>query len=574
MKQLLLMLAVLLISVEDAIPQKMGDSYALNINNIYLPINSSGVLAEVNVPPLGLGGQFGGHTFLFSGGFCLSGLNDGELWANAVASSSLIRDYLPGIYPISTWEAQIYRVRSDDQPFGLSWQDWIDAVSLGADFYDGNRDGLYTPVDLNANGKWDPDEDRPDLIGDEMLWCVYCDGVPAAQRYWQVPPQYIEIRQTVFAYSNISSLENIIFIRYCIKYVNTYPAYLDSVYFTIWDDPDLGDGADDLVGCDTLLQGGFVYNSGPDDIYGSNPPAFFEAAVGGPVVYIPGETFIDENGNGIYDPGETPLDTAIIRRGPLLGVTEYPGAKNQTLSSGSNYYNGNPGLGDPQTKEQARYYMLGLNASGLILNPCTWPYGDVRGGIDCSEVNPFFWYSGDPVQNYGWINSVSGDQRQLQNIGPFKLEYGKTSEVFVAYSVGQSTNALTSVAKTKDIETIAQTLYNSNFDTAAVTSVREMRGDNVPEDFSLNQNYPNPFNPGTKIKFSIPHQSKVIIKVYDLLGKEVETLVNEEKPVGIYEVAWNAANLPSGVYFYQLKAAPVGGQVGSFITTKKMILLK
>ena len=88
-----------------------------------------------------------------------------------------------------------------------------------------------------------------------------------------------------------------------------------------------------------------------------------------------------------------------------------------------------------------------------------------------------------------------------------------------------------------------------------------------PLDFKLSQNYPNPFNPRTTIKYSVPKISQVQIKVFDVLGNEIETLVNEEKPVNTYEITWNAANLPSGVYFYQLKA-------GDFIETKKMVLIK
>ena len=88
-----------------------------------------------------------------------------------------------------------------------------------------------------------------------------------------------------------------------------------------------------------------------------------------------------------------------------------------------------------------------------------------------------------------------------------------------------------------------------------------------PTQFALEQNYPNPFNPSTKIQYSVPQTSQVQIKVFDVLGNEIETLVNEEKPTGTYELTWNAANLPSGVYFYQIKA-------GSFIETKKMILIK
>ena len=89
----------------------------------------------------------------------------------------------------------------------------------------------------------------------------------------------------------------------------------------------------------------------------------------------------------------------------------------------------------------------------------------------------------------------------------------------------------------------------------------------LQNEFKLNQNYPNPFNPSTTIKYSVPNTSNVVIKVFDILGNEIETLVNEEKPIGIYEITWYAENLPSGVYFYQLKAR-------SFVETKKMILMK
>ena len=90
---------------------------------------------------------------------------------------------------------------------------------------------------------------------------------------------------------------------------------------------------------------------------------------------------------------------------------------------------------------------------------------------------------------------------------------------------------------------------------------------NIVSDFSLSQNYPNPFNPTTAIKYHIPEFSFVTLKVYDVLGSEVETIVNEEKPAGNYEADFDGANLPSGVYFYQLIS-------GNFIETKKMLLIK
>jgi|WetSurMetagenome_2_1015567.scaffolds.fasta_scaffold01309_3 hypothetical protein len=570
MKQKILSIALVLYCTADLFPQ---DAYALNINNIYLPLNRKGVLADVNVPPLGTGGQFGGHTFLFSGGFLLSGYSNGELWANAVASASLVEDYIQGeVGDPNNPNAKLYKIRSDDEPFGYSWEDWSDAVVLGADYYDGDGNGYFDPIDLNGNNQWDTNEDRPDILGDETLWCVFHDGLPVAQRRWNTTIEVgVEVRQTVFAYSTVSELQNIIFIRYRIKYVGITPNdpdELTDVYFGVWDDPDIGSGGDDLVGCDTLLTGGYAYNDGPDSEYGNNPPSFFAKTLAGPVTYIPGVTFIDNNGNGTYDEGiDTPLDTAYVHRGQLLGIEEYPGAKNSELSSAVHYINGDPNLNDPSTKEEARNYMLGLTKLGSLIDPCTWAYGQVRGGVDCSQVNPFFWYSGDPVTNYGWINTHPGDQRKVQNVGPFTLEKGKEYEIFVAYNVGQGTDYLTSVTESKNISGIAGVLHNSNFDTTSVISVDEIHSGNIPEEYHLSQNYPNPFNPSTKISWQSPVGGWQTLKIYDVLGNEVSTLVDEYKPAGNYEVEWNADDFPSGVYFYQLKTE-------SYLETKKMILIK
>jgi len=96
----------------------------------------------------------------------------------------------------------------------------------------------------------------------------------------------------------------------------------------------------------------------------------------------------------------------------------------------------------------------------------------------------------------------------------------------------------------------------------------------VPSRFDLLQNYPNPFNPSTRIRFSIPSKNgrggeweKVVLEVYDVLGREVRTLVNEDLPPGSYEVTWDATGMPSGVYLYKLTA-------GSFTQTRKMILMR
>ncbi|MBT8380666.1 MAG: T9SS type A sorting domain-containing protein [Ignavibacteria bacterium] len=90
---------------------------------------------------------------------------------------------------------------------------------------------------------------------------------------------------------------------------------------------------------------------------------------------------------------------------------------------------------------------------------------------------------------------------------------------------------------------------------------------NSVNNFSLSQNYPNPFNPTTIINYQLSEHSFVTIKVYDVLGKEIVALVNEQKPAGNYEIQLDGNGLTSGIYFYQLKA-------GSFVETKKMVLIK
>jgi hypothetical protein len=108
-------------------------------------------------------------------------------------------------------------------------------------------------------------------------------------------------------------------------------------------------------------------------------------------------------------------------------------------------------------------------------------------------------------------------------------------------------------------------LPRKNTDFVGYTDVEE----NVitPEVFNLSQNYPNPFNPTTVIKYSLPEVTNVKLKVYDMLGRVVKTLINQEQSAGVYNVEFNASNLSSGVYFYRIEA-------GNFVATKKLLLLK
>ncbi len=129
------------------------------------------------------------------------------------------------------------------------------------------------------------------------------------------------------------------------------------------------------------------------------------------------------------------------------------------------------------------------------------------------------------------------------------------------------------------ISTVGQAIINKSENTnhQALTGFWQMYLQNVlleirdqnmlPSEFKLEQNYPNPFNPSTIIKFGIPERSNVQIKIYDLLGSEVTTLLDQELDKGWYDLTFNASRFSSGFYIYRM-------QVGNYISTKKMLIIK
>jgi Secretion system C-terminal sorting domain len=129
------------------------------------------------------------------------------------------------------------------------------------------------------------------------------------------------------------------------------------------------------------------------------------------------------------------------------------------------------------------------------------------------------------------------------------------------YSVDSLVNVYTSDTLLEYIE-VERPLHFIN---EIVSSVRNP--EEIPEEFVLYQNFPNPFNPSTTISYKLSVVCQVDLNIYNLIGKKVAVLVNERQKPGVYEIDFNSWNLPSGVYFYKLKA-------GQFIQTKKMILLK
>ena len=139
---------------------------------------------------------------------------------------------------------------------------------------------------------------------------------------------------------------------------------------------------------------------------------------------------------------------------------------------------------------------------------------------------------------------------------------GDTQRIVLCQLIARGNSNLNSVTKLKELSDIARNFYNTNFTIGVKTLSTE-----IPASYSLEQNYPNPFNSMTKIQFQVQSSKFVKLIVYDLLGKEVRTLVNEYKDAGSYIVSFDGSELSSGIYFYKMRA-------GDFVRVRRMVLIK
>jgi hypothetical protein len=177
----------------------------------------------------------------------------------------------------------------------------------------------------------------------------------------------------------------------------------------------------------------------------------------------------------------------------------------------------------------------------------------------------FEWYSGYTVDTSYW-NWLNYGSIQPQYIGGVEGPVTIPSQPFVNINSNDSIAVFYAFAIGANQAEIVSAINEAQVKYSTVLSV-DNKISEIPTGYSLGQNYPNPFNPSTKIQFSINNTQFVSLKVFDILGNEVATLVNEELTAGVYQYNFDASNLSSGVYYYRLNA-------GSFSETKKMILTK
>ncbi len=424
-----------------------------------------------------------------------------------------------------------------------AWGNW--PVSKGAPFVEVNGMPGYQPGwNSDRPGIGNGSKARPD----ELLFMVYMDYTNCTNNIHvseiSLPggtlPLGVEIQQLSFMF-NCPDLEDMYFIKW--KIINKSQYNWDSVYFTFFDDNDIGAGtcgaSDDGVGCDTLRNMGHSYNNDNNDCnYGLNPPAFGYRLLQSPLKFT---------GNS-SDTAKLPYDTLIGYK--LIGLTGFFKIPKSAPD---------PCFNDPDNAWSGYNFMRGMDGCGRpLINPFTHqPTTFTRDGDACNRI--------------GWIDTFANDVRDLMNSGPNVMNILDTQIVTCVYVIGYGSNNYMNVCNVMSESDTALKYYYNDFQTCVPIGIHPISNE-VPEKFALYQNYPNPFNPVTKIRFSIPpvwngRDRSIQLKVYDILGREIATLVNEQLQAGIYEVEWNAENFPSGVYFYIITA-------GNFTQTRKMVLMK
>ena len=244
-------------------------------------------------------------------------------------------------------------------------------------------------------------------------------------------------------------------------------------------------------------------------------------------------------------------DTVYICRNKIRTVL----TRNRDLKMSSFVWYGNTSdtcTGNPSAYQQAYSYMSGFKRCGT---PWIHPNG----------YQTKYVYSGDPVTGQGWLQASQDDQRFIMSTGPVNMAPGDTQVVVVAQVIARSSSNLNSITALRQLTTVVTNYYNTCYTSPPIGIIPQTN--EIPGEFMLFQNYPNPFNPVTKIKFQIPKSAFVTLKIYDLLGKELEALVREQLNPGKYDVNFDGTDYASGIYYYELSAE-------GFAESKKMILIK
>ncbi|MFZ1518094.1 MAG: T9SS type A sorting domain-containing protein [Ignavibacteriaceae bacterium] len=332
----------------------------------------------------------------------------------------------------------------------------------------------------------------------------------------------------------------------CIKYLNNY-LYASSEYGAFRSE----DGGANW----TVINDG-LNNSRPLCYCINNEDKLFAGAIGGKIFYSTnrGDNWIDLSFNfPNYD-----INCIAVNSSNDVYVGTSDGGIYLLQNNENSWVPMNNGL------TSLSINVLLINSNGRIFA------GTEGSGVYVSTNNGDNWNELNTGLISAFVRDLTIDEREIILVatekGVFKLENGVTFWDDINSGIDTNWISIYSLAINSEGYLFAGSARPFYKSTSPFTSIGYefvlLRGG-----YFLSENYPNPFNPSTKINFQLPNAGNVTLKVFDVLGREVATLIDEYKNADSYEVEFNASNMPSGVYFYQLKA-------GEYIETKKMILIK
>jgi len=469
-----------------------------------------------------------------------------------------LRDDAANFFMVSPEEVTSTMIDEIYNQYEKDWNEW--PAAKGAPFYDRNKNGLY-----------ESEIDIPGIPGSsQTVWINYNDDL-SPQSYGS-PPIGLEIQETYWAYT-YSSIENVIYKQAKIIYKGTETtnpnSLVDSMYIVQWSDTDLGAYLDDFLGCDTLLNLGYTYNSKSADIsysqYLSSPPAA-------------GFVFLQ----GVAKRTGNTSDSAIVNFKWTHGYKYFhPKPMTVFLASRAGDFWSDPEGQDYQGTLQ--FYNL---MRGYLPRPpypssiqVIGPYGVEFEGYGTYQL------SGDPVTHTGWVDGFTegpGSRSMYLVTGPFSMEKNDTAEVVVALVGALGATVLGNVSYLKYNVRVAAFVYDIFVDQMTTGNIvlpplppppPEEIG---PANYVLYQNYPNPFNSSTIIRYELSEDAYVKLVVYDVLGREVKRLVDEKKDAGSYLVEFSAEGLSSGVYYYRIFFDNLTSKLiyDKLTRTRKLILIK
>ena len=492
----------------------------------------------------------GSHRFaIFTTGMSIGAFINGRL---RLATASWESEFQPGIIiningvptPYTDNTFKLYKVSEEDNcQTNPDWANWGLMVPYGAPY-----------TDVNGNLQYDPCIDTPGIHGaGQTIFICLTDGFPENHSQSTgfsggTKPMNSEVRLTAWSFGGKVApvLTNDQYFRWQI--INKNDTAWNKTRFSIVCDPDIGDGTDDYIGCDTVRQMAYAYNSdnvdgiGTPPSYGQNPPAV-------------GMRLLRSVKN------KKSLGAEIYGCSSFCYFTS-PGASGSVCES------------DPDQPSEAYNYMNSLKADGSPwINPLTLQQTK-------------FTYSGNP-DGSGWteftgrinncgsdsgalVPSPAGDRRFVITTGKdnLTLEPGDTMDVIMTQIIAKGANNLNAVTKLFLYSDAAKQLFDYLYiDDNPALGIEPVVNPSIPSGFYLSDNYPNPFNPTTKINYGLPIDFKLEITVYDAMGNKVVKLFDGVQQAGNYTLEFNGSNLASGVYFLKMKS-------GAFIVTRKLMLLK